>query len=40
LNADARLTLPPARTLKRFFALLLVFILGITTPYLMTRGGS
>src|SRR6186713_2354006 len=29
LNAWPRLTVPPGRTRKRFFALLLVFILGI-----------
>ena len=31
LNAWPRLTVPPGRTRKRFFALLLVFIFGITT---------
>src|SRR5712692_9441624 len=33
LNACERLTLPPARTRKRFLAPLLVFIFGMTNPF-------
>ena len=39
LKAWPRLTVPPGRTTKRFLALLLVFILGITTPFWMNQGG-
>src|SRR5690349_24522897 len=37
LNAWPRLTVPPGRTRKRFFALLLVFILGMTAPFSLPR---
>src|SRR3954463_7699742 len=40
LNAWARLTVPPGRTRKRFFAPLLVFILGMTAPFDCAAGAG
>ena len=46
LNAEPRLMVPPGRTRKRFFALLLVFIFGMTLTVLrqfrfcMIAGGN